>query len=178
MAGNVLEVQDISQCLEIGKGSFGKVVSLCLGVDSQLYTVKKVASGDDSAQICASPFPKPVLKFSTSEHGNSALQREIHMHHRINLAHQGNRSNLIDGMPVCAATSVFDAMDEDDGDEWGVPKPVSSRITITQGLKLNAILMNRMQSNLHRYLKWKRLKPGSWRCREESCGPCPNTHSV
>jgi len=152
ISGNVLEVQDISRCLEIGRGSFGKVVSLHLGVDSQLYTVKKVSSGEDSAQVCASPFPMPVLKFSTSEHGNSALQREIHMHHRVNLAHQGNRSNLIDGMPVCATNSVFDAMDDEDG--WNASQSVSNRVT-THDLKFNAILMNRMQSNLHRYLKWK-----------------------
>lgn len=154
MTETVLEVQDFRQCLEIGRGSFGKVVSLCLGTDSQLYTVKKALRGDDSAQLCASPFPKPVLKFSTSEDGNSALHREIHIHHRINLAHQGNRSNLIYGMPVCAVKSVFDAMDEDEG--LHAPKSVSR---IIQGFKFNAILMDRMQSNLHRYLKWKTESP-------------------
>ena len=151
----MLEVQDVGKCLEIGKGSFGKVVKLRLGTDSRLYMTKRTRDGDDSAQLCASPFAKPALKFATSEDGERALKREIDIHHRINLAHQGSRSILIDGIPVCAVASVFDAMDDD------------HHLTVggsTRHDTLNAVLMDRMDSNLYRYLKW----------RSET--PCDNPH--
>ena len=78
----IAEVPAISACLEIGRGSFGKIISLNVGKDSQIHVVHGDAQG--CSELCeTTPFARPVLKISTASANLEAINREIDIHHRI-----------------------------------------------------------------------------------------------
>lgn len=141
MSTKVLVIPDTEKCLLIGKGSFGRVIALKLGVDSQLYKITS-SNQEDAAELCPCAFSKPVLKFSTSKHSHESLKREIDIHHRINLSSPCTRSNLVQGIPVCASYSLFEE-DNDKNDDTIERWP------------LNSIIMPRFDFCLHKYLKWR-----------------------
>ena len=134
----VVEVIDPDAFLEIGRGSFGKVVSVPVGTGASLYTVR-VSGSEEAAQPCPCPFARPVLKLCTWRDGHEALQREVDIHHRMNLSPPCARENLLCGMPVSVLDSVFCEATDEGEERW----------------PLNGILMPRMDTNLHKYLKWR-----------------------
>lgn len=131
MLSIIAEVPNEEACLQLGRGSFGKVVFLNIGVDSELYA-KCNTTGKINKHL--SPFARPALKVSTSPENTQSLKREIDIHHRINLCSSCTRNNLLPGIPVTL---------------------VSQRDLHLYGNTFNAVLMPRMESNIYKYIRWR-----------------------
>jgi len=121
------------------------------GIDSELYLVSPCSPECDSSTTTENttkpippPFSRPVLKVSTNEKDAiEAIQKEIDIHHRINLSSSSTRQRLVQGVPVRVVTSLKDAHQSSD--------PCC----------FNGIVMPRMDTNLHRYMNWRGSAIGS-----------------